>query len=207
MSGGLLIFAVDIELSGCRIDKDNIVAIGWCAIKATTGDTVDQGCVSLEPIPGRRLFEERCLKEFWSKNEALLKEFRRTAMTPMGGIANFFATLDILDKEYDVRIVTDNPCSDIAWIDYYGGRFLDRNPMCYRLNTSEWRPVYDTDSYARAAAKVPYRNAYTDNKGVISSLGIDAKSVPEATHHPTEDARAIAILHRLVYLAATAESE
>ena len=55
MSGGLLIFAV---VSGCQLDKDNIIAIGWYAIKATTGDTVEQGCVSLEPIPGRRPFEE-----------------------------------------------------------------------------------------------------------------------------------------------------
>ena len=73
--------------------------------------------------------------------------------------------------------------------------------MCYRLNTNEWRPVYDTDSYARAAAKIPYRNAYTNNKFVMDGLGIDEKNVPQATHHPTEDAAAIATLHRLVYLA------
>ncbi len=201
MRGGVLIFALDVELSGCQLDKDNILAIGWYVINAATGDTVDQGCVSLEPIPGRRPFEERCLKEFWSLNDTLLKEFQRTAMPPMAGIGYFFSILNQLDKEYDVRIVSDNPSSDIAWIDYYGSKFLDRKPMCYRLNTSEWRPVYCTDSYARAAAKVPYKCAYTDNKAVMVSLGIDAKNVPEATHHPTDDARSIAVMHRLVYLA------
>jgi len=35
----------------------------------------------------------------------------------------------------------------------------------------------------------------------LKSLGIDEKNVPQATHHPTEDAAAIATLHRLVYLA------
>ncbi len=201
MKGGLLFLAIDLELSGCQLDKDNIVAIGWCAIHATTGDVATQGCISLTHIPTRRAFEPRCMEQFWSKNLSLLTSLSAAAVAPDVGIAQFFAVLDELDRDYDVRIITDNPCSDIAWLDLYGSMFLDRKPICYKLNLDNgWRPVYDTDSFARAAAIVPYSDAYTDNKSVMNTLAIDAKTIPVATHHPMQDAYSIAVLHRLVYL-------
>jgi hypothetical protein len=176
MKGGLLILAIDLELSGCQLDKDNIVAIGWSAIHATTGDIATEGCIGITGIEGRRAFEPRCLDEFWSKNVSLLNQLQKEAVVPIEGIARFFTILDQLDSDYDVRIVSDNPCSDIAWLDFYASKFLDRKPLCYKKNTNEWRPVYDTDSFARAAAKIPYRFAYTSNEMVMKELLIDPKS-------------------------------
>jgi hypothetical protein len=201
MKGGLVFLAIDLELSGCQLAKDNIVAIGWSALLAITGETVHQGCISMQHILGRRPFEPRCKAEFWSKHEALLTTLQVSSVAPHLGTARFFEVLDELDRDYELRIVTDNPCSDIAWLDLYASIFLDRKPMCYKHNLDNgWRPVYDTDSYARAAARIPYREAYTNNADVMHVLGIDSRQVPPATHHPTEDARSIAVLHRLVYL-------
>ncbi len=79
--------------------------------------------------------------------------------------------------------------------------FLDRKPICYKHNEDrEWRPVYDTDSFARAAAKIPYRDGDTYNSEVMKILKIDPKTIPLHTHHPMQDALSIATLHRLVYL-------
>lgn len=201
MKGGILIMAIDLELSGCQLDKDNIFAIGWCALHATTGEVVNQGCISLLTIPGRRGFEPRCMNEFWSKNISLLSEFHATAVPPELGIARFFEVLDELDRDYELRIVTDNPSCDIAWLDLYASRFLDRKPICYKLNHDQgWRPVYDADSFARAVAKIPYRDGDTYNSVVMEKLGIKPELIPQHTHHPMQDALSIATLHRLVYL-------
>lgn len=200
MQGSLVIFAIDLELSGCYLDKDNIVAIGWSAIQLTTGEVVNQGLISLKPLEGRRAFEPRCLDEFWSKYPALLKDLQAVAVPAVQGMAEFFMILDDFDRNYDVRIVTDNPCGDIAWLDLYASMLLDRRPLCYKFGSNDWRPVYDTDSFARGVAKLPYRDKWTDNKEVARVLGIDMRQVPAADHNPMNDARAIATMHRLVYL-------
>ena len=201
MKGGIVILAIDLELSGCQLDKDNIVAIGWCALHATTGEVANQGCISLLTIPGRRAFEPRCLEQFWRKNTALLLQFTAAAVAPELGIARFFEVLDELDRDYEVRIVSDNPSCDIAWLDFYASRFLDRKPICYKNNDDRgWRPVYDTDSFARAAAKIPYRTADTYNSDVMATLNIKPEMIPPHTHNPMQDALSIATLHRLVYL-------
>ncbi len=193
--------AIDLELSGCQLDKDNIVAIGWCGLHATTGEVANQGCISLLTIPERRAFEPRCMEQFWSKNSVLLMQLRELAVAPALGIARFFEVLDELDRDYEVRIVTDNPSCDIAWLDLYASKFLDRKPICYKHNADDgWRPVYDTDSFARAAAKIPYRTADTYNSAVMQALGIKPELIPSHTHHPMQDALSIATLHRLVYL-------
>ncbi len=200
MEGSLILFAIDIELSGCRLDKDNIIAIGWSAIQMTNGETVSQGVISLQPISGRPAFELRCYHEFCSQNLALFKSFQLLSVPPSLGISRFFEVLDELDRKYEIRIISDNPCSDIAWIDMYASMFLDRKPLCYRLNTNQWRPVYDTDSFSRGVAKIIYTDMYTSNSEVMKILGIDPKQIPIATHNPMDDARSIATLHRLVYL-------
>jgi hypothetical protein len=201
MKGGILILAIDLELSGCHLDKDNIVAIGWAGLAATTGEVLAQGCISLEPIPGRRSFEQRCYEQFWRKNMSLLKELTAGEVSPGVGTASFFAVLDELDRDYEVRIVSDNPSCDIAWLDLYASIFLDRKPICYKNNDDRgWRPVYDTDSFARATAKIPYRTADTYNSEVMKALNIKPELIPPHTHHPMQDALSIATLHRLVYL-------
>jgi len=200
MEGSLILFAIDLELSGCRLDKDNIIAIGWSAIQLTNGETISQGVISLQSIPTRPPFEPRCYDEFWSKNLPLLKTLQTLSVPPSLGISRFFETLDELDRKCEVRIISDNPCSDIAWIDMYASMFLDRKPLCYRLNTNQWRPIYDTDSFSRGVAKIPYRDMYTSNSEVMKILKIDPKQIPIATHNPMDDARSIVVLHRLVYL-------
>ena len=62
------------------------------------------------PLPGQ-VFEERCLTEFWHRNDemrALLTRLTANPVPALEGIAAFRALLDSLDGDNPV-ILSDNP--------------------------------------------------------------------------------------------------
>ena len=146
MSGATLVpkdkilFTVDIEGSGASISKHGIVSIGWC-VGDLKGNVFEKRRVSLKLQ--NRVFEERCLTEYWSKPEQKhqLEVFQREAVEPYDGIAAFMKAVDSYEDKYDVVILSDNPAYDVAWLDSYIDTYLGRNPLLYKKDQRTYRGI------------------------------------------------------------------
>jgi hypothetical protein len=201
MKGPTVIVAIDVGTDGCFITRNSLRVIGLCAINQSTGQVLFKFRVCLSPIPGREM-EQRYKEDFWDKHPEILDQINKESVDPHEGILKFSRILDGLDETHQTVLVTDNPTFDMAWINYYVDIFLGRLPIYYKHNDpKQWRAIYDTDSYAKAATKVTYAESmYVDNNEVMKILGINPDLIPTATHMPDEDAENIARLHREVAL-------
>ena len=89
-------------------------------------------------------------------------------------------------------ILTDNPGFDAAMVNYYLHRehLPDLNHGC----DCQYRPIFDTDSYARGAMGKNYDNIWTDDSEVVKRFGLDVK-LEAVDHLPENDAERIYRMH------------
>ena len=182
----LLVF--DIETSGAFMSKNEIIAIGW-VFGDSIGNINEQGKVSFK-FNGE--FEKRCYDEFWKNNLDKLKIFEENALPPEQAIGLFAKRIDEHEKEKKLRVISDFPGFDVAWVNYYFSKYLDRLPLHYS-GFGKFRPIHDSDSYARGVMHKDYLDPWTNDEEILSRFNLDIKS--KKTHLPDEDAQYIYECH------------
>ena len=218
-----ILFAIDIETTGCILTLHKIVALGYCAIDFETGKIIlkkrinfkldDINDVSslkdLRNVTDREELKKRlpesiepkCWAEHWAEHLDQLKIFQtEDPQSPEDGIRHFVEDLDNMDSEYKVAIITDNPSFDITFINYYLSVYLLRRPIAYMLGGEGYRSIFDTDSYTRGVLGKDYSCLWTFDSEIINKLEINLDSNIVHDHMPENDAEYIAQLHRKIVL-------
>jgi hypothetical protein len=193
-----LVLSVDIETSGCNVVEHGILAIGYCVgdldgnvlFKDRINMMLDDGCY----------FEERCVKEFWSKYPDVLKTIQTDAVGPHVGIRAFVDFVYDLEEQYDLIIISDNPVFDIGFLNYYMAKYLKVRPLSY-TSTGSYRPIFDTDCYTRGVLRSNYDDLWTYDSNVIKALGIELQPNILHNHLPENDAEYVYFLHIAVVTA------
>ena len=122
-----IVLSIDIETSGCNLIDNGILAIGYC-IGNLDGEVVFKDRINMLLDDGC-YFEERCVKEFWSKHEDVLKIIQEDAVGPHIGIRSFVDMVYDLEDQYELIIISDNPVFDIGFINYYMAKYLKCRPL------------------------------------------------------------------------------
>jgi len=189
MHRSVALVAIDIEARGQNMIRHGILSIGYCLGLASGYEVLECGRISLLPLPGQS-YEDRCLQEFWSKNEMIKKKLEAEAVSSASGIAEFHSLLVKWDKAYDLHVISDHPAFDIGFVNYYLALFGHRS-MSFKAGTeaSEYRGIYDTDGYIRGRAKLDYDTPWTLSGKLETEMGICVRN--KATHFPDDDARVI----------------
>jgi hypothetical protein len=140
-------FTVDIESRGASVMHNGIVSIGVCIAHGADDVAPRKLRFDLAPLPGQT-FEERCLREFWHSNDETRSLLTRLTANPIPALEGIAAFRVVLDSCEEPVILSDNPGFDFGFIDYY----LDLAglpSLRYDATRTKYRPLYDTDSYAR----------------------------------------------------------
>lgn len=187
----LAILCFDIETSGSNIINNAILSIGYC-LGDQNGNILKKDRFSFE-MDSEHCFEERCYKDFWSKNMDILKTLQDEAKPIKEQLLNFITLVDKFDDEYDLRIISDFKDFDLAFVNYYLVKYLNRRPLNYKFGSTEYRCTYDTDSYSRGAMKMNYQDPWTSDKTIMEQLNFTTGCNP--THLPDDDAEYIYKFH------------
>jgi DNA polymerase III epsilon subunit-like protein len=182
-----ILIAVDIEATGCDILKNAIVSIGAVAY-ANSEMKVQQWNMI---IPETKTWEDRCVEQFWSKqSDELRKNLSLNAQDPHTAMSSFVEFLTLYENmDDDVRIITDNPAFDIAFLNVYLSVYTSRMPMSY-THTGRYRPVYDTDSLARGRSHLSVKDAWTSDVD-LCTVNKWVQPINHSPHNPSSDARYI----------------
>lgn len=161
-------FGIDIETTGQFLNKNAIIAIG-CVVINEKGEELET-FESYLKIPDGRVWEERCVNEFWSKNEDTLSFIKMRMKNPIKEMILLEEWLNKIDLKYgsELVVLSDNPSFDFAWIDTYLHIFTDRPSIYYRLKTISdqgereygYRRVWDTNSVYHGALMQKNREIY-----------------------------------------------
>jgi hypothetical protein len=184
----------DIETSGPQKSKHAMIALGWC-LGFEDGTIIDSGYLCFK-MDDTQSFDKDTKSNFWDKNKELLDKFLLESKDTMSQISLFAHKLDEWDTKYDLHIVSDNPVFDVAWIDYYFDKYLDRKPLSYKLNMSNrenYRSIFDSDSYARGVLHMGYNKAKINDKIVMQKFGFNVDN--QYTHRPDQDAKYLFLYH------------
>lgn len=135
-----------------------------------------------------------CLENFWIKNLSNLRVMLSEALDIEDQLKDFALVLDKFDELYDLRIVSDFKDYDLAFMNYYFSKYLNRNGLHYRFgDDKQYRPTYDTDSYTRGALGMGYQNPWTSDIDAVNKFGMKVIEVP--SHLPDDDAEYIYLFH------------
>jgi DNA polymerase III epsilon subunit-like protein len=192
-----ILCSIDIETSGPNMIKNGILSIGICA-GTINGTIIIKKRFDLK-LDDNITFDKNTFDNFWKKNLRVLNEIQQNPIDSKNGITQFINLIDKLDKEYVVIIISDCVTFDIGFINYYLAKYLDRNPLTYKFST-EFRPVYDTDSYARGFLKKDYKNIYTLDTDIMKKLNIQISINKKLQHLPEVDAEYNYNLHRMILI-------
>lgn len=139
-------------------------------------------------------FDDRCLREFWSKNQDKLKVMQKNAIDPLVAIGQFRVFLDRWDdkKEWEAVIISDNVAYDCRMVNHYlsvaGLKSLSYDSV------GKYRPNFDTDSYARGMEKTKYDNLWLSDDDIITKYKLNINKDAH-DHFPENDAEVIYRLH------------
>ena len=198
MNKQTLLCAIDIETSGPNIIKNGILSIGICA-GTITGEIIVHRRIDVK-LHRSKSFDTNTWDDFWCKNKKILEIIQEHPLEECAAIIEFINIIDILEDDYKVIIISDNPVFDLGFINYYLAYYINRLPLQYDKYGS-FRPVYDTDSYSRGVLGKNYNNIFTDDREIIKKLNIQLPPTDISKKHlPEYDAEYIYQLHRLVLI-------
>lgn len=201
-----VVISFDIESRGKDLRKNGIASVGICVAKCDVLEVIHKERIDLKPLSFFELnadgsvsvefqqFEERCVREFWSKNSENLKRMQENAIDPLVGIAQFRKLIDKYDDKvlYEARIITDNPSFDASMLNYYLSR-ANLEPLHFD-SASRYRSVVDTDSYSRGVLHMGYGNPWVSDEVLIKKYGLTANHA-DHDHMPENDAEYIYSFH------------
>jgi hypothetical protein len=179
------VLAVDIEASGPSLKKNGIVSIGASILDAFSNEK-DSFQINLS-LPEGKEYEENCLNEFWLKNIQAYNFVQTNATNPKIAMQEFVNFIDNAERFENLKIVSDNPSFDIAWLNHYILEFTERVPLGYTAS-NEYRIIWDTHSMQKTllAMKGDSRSEW----GLPEKLGLKSHWMHD--HNPLNDARTIA---------------
>jgi len=190
----LALLAIDIETNGPSTRHNSILSIGWC-LGGLDGKVLVKRRVDLKPQK-KKSMDPYTQRTFWDARAETLSALQINAMEPATAIRIFLRELDAYDRIFSLRVLTDNPAFDMAFINEYVQWFVDRPPIAFKFgDKSKYRPIYDTDSFNRAFLCQSHENAWTMDADVEEKLGVRVRA---ADHFPENDAEHIYELHVLV---------
>jgi DNA polymerase III alpha subunit (gram-positive type) len=180
------VLAIDIETSGYSFKQNGIVSIG-ASLQDQNSNELDFFQINLT-LPEGRVYEERCLKEFWSENKKIHDFVQQNAVTPGIAMRKFCTFLTHVETHYpELIVVSDNPSFDIAWINLYLDEYTDRLPLNYSTK-KEYRIIWDT--YSMQKVLLCQRGDFESSLELPEKL--EFRSEWPADHNPLNDARTIA---------------
>eukprot|EP01080_Neovahlkampfia_damariscottae_P002321 gene2321-2789_t len=193
-------FAVDVETTGQYMNKNAMIAFG-CTVMDQDMKEVDN-FVTFMSIPNERIWEERCVNEFWSKQKETLEHIEKHMKEPKEEMERFSKCIDEIDLRYGSNLVvlSDFCAYDIAWINNYLEFFTNRYSLYYMLAPNEhqkgkekiywFRRIWDTNSAYHGALTILHPNEHHE-WNLEKKLGIQNERW-ENDPNPLNDARNIA---------------
>lgn len=197
-----VVLTLDVELRGYSPTEHGILSIGFCLGRTDRFEVIETGRISLLPLTSedgkkKQLYEERCLKDFWSRYPEIKKNLEEESQCVCGGMLAFRKKLREYEAKYDVCIASDHPSVDIGCINTYLDIY-NFPPLWYEMPPENWkedkdyslryRPIFDTDSYAKGIARQDVNTEYISEDEVAGKLGFTFEE-RGVVHYPDEDAR------------------
>lgn len=193
-----LLFAIDVETSGCRPSVHNLLAIGICTM-TINGNVITKKRISM--VPEKIVYEGLCWETFWKDRLHIIEELKKDSVSLKEGLRQFIQIIDLCDDLYEVVILTDNPSFDLQWINYHLDVLMGRKPIAYVKGGTTYRPTFDTESYTRGLLQMDYeKSLWTDDKEVIKKFDIKIPNNVVHDHLSENDAHYICELHRQLFL-------
>ncbi len=161
MSLSKICVAVDIEKTGCFINNNKVVSVGFY-VGNTDGAELKTLQVNFavswpskhsvtNQITNYRDFEERCWTEFWEAkispeivNSFLVDTYEyKDGWTAVNNFLNELET-SYPEDQYKIVFLTDNASFDVASIDSNLEKYVGRKPMRYS-GSGRYRSIYSAD--------------------------------------------------------------
>lgn len=202
-------FGVDVETTGQFFTKNAMIAIG-CSIMNEKGEEVENfvGCMK---VPEGRTWEDRCVNEFWLKQQETLDDIKKVWESPDLIMLLFSKWLNSMDLKYgeDLILLSNFGNFDFSWIDTYLSEFTDRRSIYYRLvayaRYEEEKLIPAEYDFRRTwCTNSVYHGALLEKTGKYEEWNLEKKNECQNTvwkndHNPLNDARKIASDYIIFY--------
>lgn len=109
------------------------------------------------------------MREFWHKSDEMRALLARLTANPVPALEGIAAFRALLDRFEDPVILSDNASFDYGFINYYLDLAGLPSLRCDATRT-KYRPLYDTDSYARGATHMGYDKRWVNDAEVATQL-------------------------------------
>lgn len=172
------VLAIDVERTGCYY-KNQTLAVGLALY------VPGEGISNYRFTPDRDAnikWETRCIDEFWSKNQDLLKDILDTPTQKWEHLTNIINDLDT--KYPNLMICSDNPAYDIAHLNYELQSHTGIRGLYYKLDKS-YRNIIDTDSFL-AAFDIHNNDLWVSTNQILVNHNLTVSAVHD--HKPENDA-------------------
>ena len=203
-----VVLVIDVETTGCMLQLHSMVALGVALLHVNDRRVIETRRWTMDTA--HAVWEERCLREFWSKWPAVRDELTKPPaagvevepdatglLTPHAFASSWTTWIRSVCARYsNVKIWSDFPGFDIAWTNYTLA--LGNAPPVYYSGglACPWLSSVDTDSYVDGLAEAS--NISTED---LSAFRAQSEALfPAGDHLPEKDAACTGL--RCLYLRA-----
>lgn len=188
------IVAIDVEATGQFIDRNWPIQFGVAVVIVDEdGQEHEDGWGSYVRRPEGRVWEPRCVTEFWLKNPDVYAKALEAQDTAPDATEVATRMLDWIDRKLfgvasdKITVITDNSAYDAAWLAWLLNH-VDKSPQ-YLLGT--YTDIIDTFAFF-CGASTALEHAVYDNR-LYAGLCAIWKGQPQLSHTAVDDA--IEVLH------------
>lgn len=181
------VLAFDIEATGQLADTHWPCQVGAAVLKLDArGNETTLGFGSYIRKPASRTWEERCVREFWSKHPELYKNalLSQTTAPDAAAVARSFVDWckEVLSDVDELVVVSDNVAFDTMWLNW----LLNHIGVSAFYAFGGYRDIVDTYSF--------YRGVRLGARDADAQARVDRvwKQTNVMTHNAVDDAIAIA---------------
>lgn len=186
------IVAIDVEATGQFVDRNWPIQFGIAVVILDEDDEEHQlGWGSYVRRPEGRVWEPRCVNEFWLKNPDVYAKALQAQDTAPTATEVAEQMMNWLDRTLfgvpseKITVITDNRAYDVAWLAWLLNH-INKSPQ-YLLGT--YTDIIDTYSYFCGASTVLENSVYDNTR----EPGLRAiwKEQPQLTHTAVDDAMVV----------------
>lgn len=192
-------FVFDVETRGDDAIQHGIVSIGVCVGRLDRVEILHKERFDMKPLSYRTLdspelkeqtFDERCVREFWSKHPDILSQIQADAKDPLVQIRAFRA---LLDRYPEAIIVSDNVGFDCRLVNHYLS-VAGLPSLQFNADSTKYRLLHDANEYARGVARLDYTVKWFSKSAIIEQYDLPV-DLNVRDHLPENDAEVIYRLH------------
>lgn len=183
------IVGLDVEASGMGLRTNFVLQIGLAEVDVETGRVLRK-FQSFIAQPENTEWEERCVREFWSKHPERFEFVKNAIVNAPSRDEVATSVLSWLkDCDKDARFVVDTPGFDLAWLD----SILGHTSHLYAFGN--YRDVLDLSSWYLGLGSVAHPDESSKN-ALCKRLGLE--KLPDLgtkhTHDAGDDAENMAVV-------------